>query len=252
MSVAIVVTNVSKRFKLPSIPKNATVKDFVIRTIRRAPGGPVVDALKDVSFSVESGSMLGLIGSNGSGKTTMMRIIAGILQPDEGRVQVSGTVAPLFALGTGFHPDLTGRESARIELLALGVSRAEVDRLLPRILDFSEIGEFADAPIRAYSAGMAMRLAFSVAMCVDPDVLLLDEVLAVGDESFARKCLAAIEDFRRRNKTIVLVTHDGSKIEEWCDTAIWLDHGDVAGYGDPKAVVAAYRALSAEGAPEAV
>ncbi len=246
MNPAIQVTGVGKRFKLPNIPKNATVKDFVIRTIRRAPGGPVVDALKDVNFTVERGSMLGLIGRNGSGKTTMMRILAGILQPDDGKVEVVGTVAPLFALGTGFHPDLTGRESARIELLALGASRAEVDRLLPRIFTFSEVGEFADAPIRAYSAGMSMRLAFSIAMTVDPDVLLLDEVLAVGDESFARKCLTAIEDFRHRGKTIVIVTHDGSKIEEWCDSAVWLDAGAVAGYGDPHSVVAAYRSLSAE------
>ncbi len=231
-----------------SIPKNATVKDFVIRTIRRAPGGPVVDALKDVNFTVEHGSMLGIIGRNGSGKTTLMRIIAGILQPDEGTVKVAGTVAPLFALGTGFHPDLTGRESARIELLALGIGRERVTELMPQILSFSEIGEFADAPIRAYSAGMTMRLAFSVAMCVDPDVLLLDEVLAVGDEAFGAKCLTAIEDFRSRGKTIVLVTHDASKIEAWCDTALWLDRGDVAGYGDPKTIVAAYRALSTEGA----
>lgn len=252
MTPAIRITGVTKRFKLPNIPKNATVKDFVIRTIRRAPGGPVVDALKNVSFTVEHGSMLGVIGRNGSGKTTLMRIIAGILQADEGRVEVAGTVAPLFALGTGFHPDLTGRESARIELLALGISRERVAELMPRILSFSEIGEFADAPIRAYSAGMTMRLAFSVAMCVDPDVLLLDEVLAVGDESFARKCLTAIEDFRKRGKTIVLVTHDASKIEAWCDTALWLDRGDVAGYGDPHSVVAAYHALSAKDPPEPV
>lgn len=248
MSEVIQVTRVSKRFKLPGIPKNATVKDFVIRTIRRSPAGPIVDALQDVSFTLERGSMLGLIGRNGSGKTTLMRIIAGILRPDDGTVSVGGTVAPLFALGTGFHPDLTGRESARIELLALGASRTEVARLLPKVLAFSEIGEFADAPIRAYSAGMTMRLAFSVAMCVDPDILLLDEVLAVGDEAFASKCLAAIEDFRRRKKTIVMVTHDASKIEAWCDSALWLDQGNMAAYGDPRSVVAAYQALSADAA----
>jgi lipopolysaccharide transport system ATP-binding protein len=245
MSEAIQVSGVTKRFRLPGIPKNATVKDFVIRTIRRAPKGPVVDALTDVSFTLERGSMLGLIGRNGSGKTTLMRIIAGILRPDEGSAKIFGTVAPLFALGTGFHPDLTGRESAKIELLALGASRGEVSALMPKLLAFSEIGEFADAPIRAYSAGMTMRLAFSVAMCVDPDVLLLDEVLAVGDESFSRKCLTAIEDFRARGKTIVLVTHDSSRIESWCDTALWLDQGCVAGYGDPHAVVTAYAALTA-------
>lgn len=246
MTESIRVSGLTKRFRLPNIPKNATVKDFVIRTIRRAPGGPVVDALKDVTFTVERGAMLGVIGRNGSGKTTLMRLVAGILKPDEGTVEVAGTVAPLFALGTGFHPDLTGRESARIELLALGVERGRVAELMPRILSFSEIGEFADAPIRAYSAGMTMRLAFSVAMCVDPDVLLLDEVLAVGDEAFAAKCLTAIEDFRARKKTIILVTHDASKIEEWCDTALWLDRGEVAGYGDPRAVVAAYRSLSTD------
>lgn len=244
MSVAIQVDHVTKRFRLPGIPRGATVKDFVIRTIRHAPGGSVVDALTDINFAMDRGEMLGIIGRNGSGKTTLVRILAGILAADEGKVVVRGKVAPLFALGTGFHPDLTGREGVRIELLALGMSRREVDRLLPEVVDFSEIGEFINAPIRAYSAGMVMRLAFSVAVRVDPDILLLDEVLAVGDEAFSLKCFAEIESFRNRGKTIVLVTHDSTKIDAWCNKALWLNGGVVAASGTPSDVIAAYHACS--------
>jgi lipopolysaccharide transport system ATP-binding protein len=247
MSDAIVVDGVSKRFLLPSIPKGATVKDFVIRTIRRDGNRDgYVDALRNVSFTVEKGKMLGVIGRNGSGKTTMMRVIAGILQPDSGSVRVEGHLAPLLTLATGFHPDLTGREGAHIELLALGFSRAEVKALIPQIIEFSEIGEFVDAPVRMYSSGMMMRLAFSVAVSVDADILMFDEILAVGDVAFAQKCLNCIEDFRTRGKTIVLVTHDTNKVMEWCDLALWLEQGEVAGLGPAASVVHAYGAAAAD------
>lgn len=241
---AIRVNGVTKRFKFPSVPRRATLKDLAVRTLRFEHGASIVDALVDVSFSVEPGSMLGIMGRNGSGKTTLMRILAGILQPDEGSVKITGTLAPLLALGVGFHPDLTGRESARIELLSLGFERSQVSALIPEIIDFSEIGDFIDAPVRTYSTGMVMRLAFAVAICVDPDVLLLDEVLAVGDESFALKCLACISEFRTRQKTIVLVTHSSEIVQTWCDVALWIDQGSVAAFGDPKAVVSAYHALT--------
>ena len=241
MSDAIVVSNVSKRFLLPSIPRGATVKDLVLRTVRRdANRDTYVDALRDVSFSVERGSMLGVIGRNGSGKTTLMRLIAGILKPDAGSVRLTGDIAPLLTLSMAFHPDLTGREGARIELLALGRSRAEAEALMPRIVDYSEIGEFIDAPVRTYSQGMMMRLAFAVAISVDADTLLFDEILAVGDVAFAHKCLRSIDDFRNRGKTIVLVTHDTDKVRQFCDLALWLDQGELVGLGDPAAVIGAY------------
>lgn len=239
----IVVDSVFKSYRFTSVHKPPTIKDFVIRSMRREGGASFVDALSDVSFTVPAGSMLGVIGRNGSGKTTLMRVLAGVLQPDKGNVVITGSMAPLLALGAGFHPDLTGREGARIELLSLGLSRREVSALMDDIIAFSEIGEFADAPVRTYSIGMVMRLAFSVAICVDPDVLLLDEVLAVGDEGFAHKCLASIAEFRRRGKTIVLVTHNADIVESWCDAALWLDRGKIASIGDPKDVVSGYHQM---------
>lgn len=235
---------VSKRFRLPAIPKRATIKDMLLRTMRPQPEQRVVDALTDVSFSIEPGSMLGVIGRNGSGKTTLLRVIAGILKADSGSIAVNGSLAPVMALGAGFHPDLTGREGARIELLSIGFSRAQTDHLMPSIAQFSGVGDFFDAPVRTYSVGMIMRVAFACAICVDPDVLLLDEVLAVGDEAFSLKCFDAIANFRKRGKTIVLVTHSTAVVEQWCDVALWLDQGKVAGLGDPRAVIATYHALS--------
>lgn len=246
MTDIIEVANLSKRFRFPAIPKNATIKDFAIRTMRFERNVAMVDALKNITFSVERGSMLGVIGRNGSGKTTLLRILAGILQPDDGRVAIRGTVAPLLALGTGFHPDLTGREGARIELLTLGLTPRQLPPILQAIADFSEIGEFFDAPVRTYSQGMLMRLAFSVAIAVDPDVMLIDEILSVGDEAFARKCFACLDDFRTRDKTIVLVTHDAGLVQQRCDVALWLDNGEMAGYGDSRTVVNAYHALTAD------
>ena len=247
---AIRVNGVSKRFRYPTIPKRATLKDMALRTMRLQRGDAVVDALKDVTFSVERGSTLGIIGRNGSGKSTLMRILGGILKPDSGTVQTAGAVAPLLALGTGFHPDLSGREGARIELFTLGMGRKEAEALMEQVVAFSEIGDFIDAPVRTYSVGMMMRLAFSVAICVDPDILLLDEVLAVGDEGFARKCHATMLDFRARGKTVAIVTHAAEIIESWADTALWLDHGEVAGFGDPRTVVAAYHALTEKSSAE--
>lgn len=247
MSDTITARNISKRFLLPSLPRGAKLKDVVVRTIKRDENASnCVDALSDVSFAVERGSTFGVIGRNGSGKSTLMKIIGGILQPTSGAVTVEGRIAPLLAIGTGFHPDMTGREGARIELFALGMSRREVAELIPRIITFSEIGEFVDAPVRTYSTGMLMRMAFAVAVCVDPEVLLIDEILAVGDAGFAVKCEQCIENFRARGKTIVLVTHDTTKVKQMCDLALWLDEGMVAAMGDPKSVVDTYNALTVE------
>lgn len=246
MIESIRVDCVAKQFRLPPIPKNATLKDLFIRTMRPQEERRLVQALTDVSFSVEPGSMLGVIGRNGSGKTTLLRVIAGILKPDRGTVVIDGTLAAVMALGTAFHPDLTGREGARIELLSMGFSKKLTEHLLPSIEQFSGVGHFFDAPVRTYSVGMIMRVAFACAVCVDPDVLLLDEVMSVGDEVFAAKCLDAIANFRKRGKTIVLVTHAAEIVQHWCDVALWLDQGAVAGLGDTRAVLAAYQALGAQ------
>lgn len=189
--------------------------------------------------------MLGIIGRNGSGKTTLMRLLAGVFPPDSGMIALDGALAPLLALGAGFHPDLTGLENARLELLVLGFTPKEALAKMDAIVEFSELESFVEAPVRTYSSGMLMRLAFAVAVCVDPDILLLDEVLAVGDELFAQKCLMCIENFKDRGKTIVLVSHNTGIIERWCDKVLWLDRGRVKMFGAPQDVVPAYAASDA-------
>ena len=239
---AICVSAVSKVFRVPNGHRQGTLKESLIRrlTFQNTQGSSKLQALRDVTFSVKHGQTLGIIGSNGSGKTTLLRLLAGVFSPSEGAIQIDGAVAPLLALGVGFHPDLTGRENIRIDALLLGLSPRDVDERMDGIVAFAELEDFIDAPLRSYSSGMIMRLAFAVAVCVDPDVLLLDEVLAVGDEAFGRKCLRSITEFRNKGKTIVLVTHDGRAVVEWCDVAIWLDHGRIRMFGNPKEVVDAY------------
>jgi len=234
------VTGLSKQFRFPTARKGATVKDVVIRTIRHEGRLSAVNALSDVTFTVERGSALGVIGRNGSGKSTLLRILAGIIRPDRGDVRIHGSVAPLLALGAGFHPDLTGREGARIELLALGLTRAQTEQTMDRVVAFSEIGEFIDQPVRTYSSGMLARLAFAVAVSVDPEVLLLDEILSVGDEAFANKCMEYLAGFKRAGKTIVIVTHSSDFVRTWCDRVLWIDEGRVRALGEPREVIGAY------------
>jgi ABC-type polysaccharide/polyol phosphate transport system ATPase subunit len=244
MLPTIEVTGLSKQFRFPTVRRRGGVKDLVVRTIRHEGRNAVVDALNDVSFTVERGTTLGIIGRNGSGKSTLLRILAGIIQPDYGDVRIHGSVAPLLALGAGFHPDLTGREGARIELLSLGLTRAQTERMMERVVTFSEIGDFIDHPVHTYSSGMLSRLAFSVAVSVDPDVLLLDEILSVGDEAFAQKCMEYMAGFKRAGKTIVLVTHASDFVRTWCDRVLWIDEGRVRRYGAPREVIGAYHAAT--------
>lgn len=242
MTPAISVSRVGKAFRYVPMDRRASLKDAFVKRLfvpddqRRK----TVQALKDVSFSVGHGQMLGIIGRNGSGKSTLMRLLAGVFPPDVGSIAIDGTLTPLLSLGAGFHPDLTGYENARVELLVLGFSPKEAEEKLDAIADFSEIGNFMDAPVRTYSAGMLLRLAFATAFCVDPDILLLDEILSVGDELFAQKCLTAIEQFRDRGKTIVLVSHALGFVERWCDVALWLERGEVRMFGNVYDVVHAY------------
>jgi len=204
-------------------------------------------AVDDLSFAVARGATFGVIGENGSGKSTLLKLLAGITKPTRGRLRVEGRISALIELGAGFHPEISGRENVAINGIMLGLSRQEVDERFDAIVDFAELREFIDAPVKTYSSGMYMRLGFSVAIHVDPDVLLIDEVLAVGDEAFTRKCLDKIGEFRRRGKTIVLVTHSLGLVEKMCDEALWLRHGGKAGDGDPKRVVDAYLTYVAGG-----
>jgi ABC-type polysaccharide/polyol phosphate transport system ATPase subunit len=204
-------------------------------------------ALDGVSFEVPRGTTFGVIGENGSGKSTLLKLLAGITKPTRGALRVAGRISALIELGAGFHPEISGRENVAINGIMLGLTRREVDERFDEIVDFAELREFIDAPVKTYSSGMYMRLGFSVAIHVDPDVLLIDEVLAVGDESFTRKCLDKIGEFRRRGKTIVLVTHSLGLVEKMCDEALWLRHGRKAGIGDPKRVVDEYLTYVAGG-----
>ncbi|MBV8812636.1 MAG: ABC transporter ATP-binding protein, partial [Acidobacteriaceae bacterium] len=199
------------------------------------------EALQDVSFAVERGSAVGVIGPNGSGKTTLVKLIAGVMKPDAGRVKVRGSVIPLLSLGVGFHPDLTGRENVKISGLILGLHPAEIEERMDEIAAFAELEDFIDAPVHTYSNGMYMRLAFSLGINVDPDILLLDEVFAVGDAAFAAKCRDQMKRFKNEGTTVLLVSHDLETVAQFCDTVLWLDRGRIRQIGPAAEVVDAYR-----------
>lgn len=221
---AVVVDDVSKRFRLYH-ERNQSLKAAVMRG-RRA----VVEefwALKDVSFEVRPGTTFGLIGENGSGKSTLLKILARILRPDHGSVLVNGKVSALLELGAGFHPELSGRENVFLNGAILGLSQKELSRRFDDIVDFAGLGQFIDQPVKNYSSGMYVRLGFSVAINVDPDVLFVDEVLAVGDESFQRKCNEKFAELREAGKTIVLVSHTMGAVNNLCDEVAWLEHGRI-------------------------
>jgi len=196
--------------------------------------------LKNVSFVVDRGEAFGIIGRNGSGKSTLLKIISGILKPTSGAVKVLGRIAALIELGAGFHPEITGRENIVINGIMLGLSRREIDERFDRIVDFSGIGDFIDQPVKTYSSGMYVRLGFAVAVHVDPEILLIDEVLAVGDEEFSQKCIAKIQEMKYRGVTLVFVTHQLDQVRNLCDRALWLDHGEASAIGDPARVVDDY------------
>jgi len=217
--------------------KSALLSGSVLRDLRP---DAVFEALKGVSFDVPAGKTLGIVGRNGSGKSTMLKLVAGIGKPTSGTVRVQGRVSALIELGAGFHPEISGRENVFINGLMLGLSRRDIARRFDDIVRFAELEEFIDAPVKTYSSGMYVRLGFAVAINVDPDVLLVDEVLAVGDETFTHKCLDKFADFKRRGRTVLLVTHSLDLVTRFCDEAIWLDAGVVRAQGDPKRVIDAY------------
>jgi lipopolysaccharide transport system ATP-binding protein len=240
---AIEVSNVTKiyrrygRRRQFATLKSALISGTMLRDLRP---DETFAALQGVSFSVSRGSTYGVIGRNGSGKSTALKLVAGISKPTSGTVRVDGRISALIELGAGFHPEISGRENVFINGIMLGLSKREIQRRFDEIVDFAELRDFIDAPVKTYSSGMYMRLGFAVAIHVDPDILLVDEVLAVGDESFTHKCLDKFGEFRRRGKTILLVTHSLGFVERFCDEVLWLDAGKAKATGDPRRVVGAY------------
>ena len=197
-------------------------------------------ALRNVSFEVNEGESVGIVGANGAGKSTLLSVITGLAHPDEGSIEVNGRVAALLELGSGFHPDLTGRENVRMNAALLGFSREKTEELFDSIVEFSGVGEFIDDPLRTYSSGMTLRLAFSVAVNLNPEVLLIDEILAVGDQEFQARCLDRIRELRNSGKTLLCVSHAPALLLQFCDRGIWLDHGQVVMQGEIGEVIAAY------------
>lgn len=242
--IAVQFAGVSKRFRAPT-GRPRTLKEWLLGQAR-----PTAEAnfwaLRDLTLAVLPGQTIGLIGRNGSGKSTALKLVAGIMKPTSGHLAVKGRVGALLELGAGFHPEFSGRENVFLNASLLGLSRKETARRLPAIVDFAELAAFIDAPVKTYSSGMAMRLAFAVAIHLDPDVLLIDEVFAVGDAAFQRKCFEEIRRFRREGKTIMLVTHDAAAVRMLCDRAIWLEAGRIMADGPPAEVLERYAAGEAD------
>jgi ABC-type polysaccharide/polyol phosphate transport system ATPase subunit len=239
--LAISVVNVSKSYRLWGrrsqfqTLKSALLKRQLVPTPENS-----VPALQNVSFNIGRGEAFGVIGRNGSGKSTLLKIISGILKPSDGVVSVNGRVSALIELGAGFHPEISGRENVYINGIMLGLTRREIDRRFDQIVAFSGVGDYIDQPVKTYSSGMYVRLGFSVAVHVDPDILLIDEVLAVGDEEFTQQCIARIQEMKARGVTLLFVTHQLDLVRQLCDRAVWIDHGVVEGLGDPVRVCDAY------------
>ena len=234
----VVVEHVTKEFRLYRSPR-----ERLLSALSPRGGGTPFQALRDISFTVPEGAFVGIIGRNGAGKSTLLKILAGISQPSSGQCHVAGRRAALLDLGGGFNPEFTGIQNIYFVSSCMGYTRAQIDAFLPDILAFADIGEFAQNPVKTYSSGMFVRLAFAVAVNVDPDVLILDEVLAVGDVRFQQKCIRKIQDFQRRGKTILFVTHDTGAVVRFCSEAIWIDRGAIREAGNPDTVVRNYLAF---------
>lgn len=242
LAIRIHFENVFQRYRVIR-ERPDSLREAFTKIFRRESGIRDFEALHGISFSVQDGEVLGLIGRNGSGKSTALKLIAGVFEPTSGRVEVSGKVAAMIELGAGFHHDLTGRENIVLNGLMLGFTRKEIMAKEQAIIDFAGLGEFIDSPVKQYSSGMFMRLAFSIATEIDPEILLIDEILSVGDAEFQEKCDARIDDFRRRGKTIVFVSHNIKAVKTICSRVILLDYGRMLADGPPKQVIERYEAL---------
>jgi ABC-2 type transport system ATP-binding protein len=234
---------ISVRYRIPH-ERITSLKEYAIRRLMRRIVVEDFWALRDVSLSIKSGEVFGVVGRNGAGKSTLLRVIARVIRPTRGRMRVVGQVAPLLEVGAGFHPELTGRENVYLNATLLGHSRREVDERFDSIVAFSELDQFIDAQLRTYSSGMWARLGFAVATAWQPDILLMDEVLSVGDEGFRVKCQARIKAFRDAGTTVLLVSHSLDIIRALCKRAIWLEQGAVVAAGDVHAVAEEYQRLT--------
>ncbi len=232
--------NVSVRYRLPS-ERIGTFKEYAIRTLQRKVKILNFWALNDINLSVNQGEVFGLIGNNGAGKSTMLKVISKVLKPSKGRVVVFGKIAPLLELGAGFHPELSGRENIFLNGALLGYSREEMQAVFDEIVEFSELGQFIESPIRTYSSGMYARLGFAVATAHIPEILILDEILSVGDEAFQRKCNVRLRTFQNSGATVLMVSHGLDMLEGMCNRIAWIDHGKLMKIGQPHEVIAAYR-----------
>jgi lipopolysaccharide transport system ATP-binding protein len=240
-TVAIAVRNLSKRYWLREAAP-VTFQEAVLAALRGVRSSPFW-ALRDVSFEVDAGESIAIIGSNGAGKSTLLRLVCGLGRPTTGSVQVGGRVAALLTLGAGFHPHLTGRENLYVSAIVSGLRRREVSALFDSIVDFAELRDFIDQPLRTYSSGMQMRLGFSIAVHADPTVMIIDEGLAVGDGHFRQKCLERIRSFRQQGKTMLMVSHDMIMVRHFCTRALWLRRGQVVAYGSVADVTPRYEAF---------
>jgi len=229
--------NVSKLFRKQ---KQKTFKEFLPALFGGQSTSETFWALSDVNLEIKKGETFGIIGPNGSGKSTLLKLIAGVTKPTKGSITVNGRIAPLIELGAGFHPELTGRENVVLNGVILGMKRVEVEKKFKDIVDFAELWEFIDQPVKHYSSGMYLRLAFAVAVHTDPEILLIDEILAVGDASFQAKCMAKMHEYREQGRTIIIVTHAMETVSSFCERAVFLKQGQVQKLGEAKSVVDAY------------
>jgi lipopolysaccharide transport system ATP-binding protein len=242
MNPVIMVTGVGKRYSRYHPHRPTTIQGMIAKRLKDLRTLEVFWGLRDVTFSVGAGRTVGIVGANGSGKSTLLRLIAGVGRPDTGRIEVRGRIGGLLDLGAGFHPDLTGRENALLSGILNGLTRKQALNRLESIVAFAEVEEVLDNPIRTFSSGMLMRLAFAVAVHTEPEVLLIDEVLSVGDMSFERKCMRRIDEFKAAGCSILIVSHSAATIEALCDDALWLESGRVAAHGRTDEVVQRYTA----------
>lgn len=239
MKPVILLENISVKYQTPDT-KFGTFKEYAIQLIKRQVKVKEVKALSNVNLRINEGEVVGIIGKNGAGKSTLLKVISRVLIPTEGRVRLQGRVSPLLELGAGFHPELTGRENIFLNGTLLGHRRRDVEKRLDEIIEFAELGTFIDSPLRTFSSGMVARLGFSIATTWKPDILILDEILAVGDENFRNKCYARIESFQKEGTTTLLVSHITSNIEQLCSRAVYLDRGSLKASGAVKEVLKLY------------
>ena len=239
-TIAIKAENISKKYHLQ---KHKTFKEFIPALLGRQEIIIQFKALSHLNFEVEKGDSIGILGKNGSGKSTLLKVIAGVTKPSDGRITVHGRVAPLIELGAGFHPELTGRENVYLNGSILGIKRREMEKLYPSIVAFAELEEFMDQPIKHYSSGMYMRLAFAVAVAETPDILLVDEILAVGDAQFQLKCLKRMAEFKKNGSTMVMVSHSPEQVKQYCNKGLVLHGGKQLFFGEIEQATAVYEEL---------